>query len=140
MSMKRVSAIRALIGFLGTMMMAAVVACGGSPSSPSNSTTDPFSGTLKANSAAYFGPFTVTKEGTVTITATALSPQSSVAIGLGLGQFVGNTCVIQVNEPGFYVNQPVGFNGISAGQYCASIFDIGYLTQDNTFTVTVTHP
>lgn len=138
--MKRARAGRLLIGWFGMMALAAAVACGGSQTSPSETTTEPFTGTLKVNSAAYSSPFTVTKEGTVTLTVTALSPQSDAAIGLGLGQFVGTTCVIQIQDPGFYVGQPLAFNGIVAGQYCVKIYDIGFLTQDNTFTVTVSHP
>jgi hypothetical protein len=141
MMMKSARASRFLIGSFGMILLAATFACGGSGTSPSETVTEPpFTGTLKANDASYFGPFTVAKDGSVTMTATSLSPQSDAAIGLGLGQFVGNTCVIQINEPGFYVGQPLAFNGISAGQYCGSIFDIGYLTQDNTFTVSVAHP
>ncbi|HEY7791239.1 MAG TPA: hypothetical protein VIC33_12030 [Vicinamibacterales bacterium] len=114
-------------------------ACGGSPTGASASVTETFNGTLSMNNASYF-TFTVAKQGTVTMTATALSPQSGAAIGLGLGQIVGTSCLLQLQEPGLYVGQPLTFNNIAAGAYCGQIFDIGYLTEDNTYTVSVAHP
>src|SRR5215831_16568508 len=47
-------------------------------------TTETFSGTIIASGGAIY-PFTVSQSGTVTVTLTALAPQASITMGVGVG-------------------------------------------------------
>src|SRR5262245_21755355 len=65
------------------------VACG--VNEPSGNTTETFNGVLQPGGANAFG-FSVGKTGEVTVTITAMSPTTNVALGVLIGQFAGSSC------------------------------------------------
>ncbi|HVC21505.1 MAG TPA: hypothetical protein VNE16_15635 [Vicinamibacterales bacterium] len=136
--MVRSKAITAATCIAAVAALCAAFACGGTPTSASATINEPpFSGTLGiAGEAAV--PFNVSKQGTVSITVTAFNPQSTIALGVGLGQLTTSGCLLSVQQT-VTVNEPVSFTGIPAGTYCAAIFDIGYVTENNTFTLAISH-
>lgn len=115
--------------------------CGGI-TSPSNNTSDMFSGTLQPRGSNSH-PFTASKTGEITVKLTAWAPQSNIVVGLAWTQ--GNTdgtctsAVIQQNNFSSLNAQALG-GQILSGKYCIFIFDVGTLTASQTYTVTVSHP
>ena len=106
---------------------------------PAPTTTDPFTGTLTPNSARIF-PFTVQAAGTLTATLTTITPDSTIAVGLDLGTWNGSACQIiiantNVVQSGFVTGAAGGL-----GTLCVRIYDVGNLTANEDFVVTVVHP
>ena len=126
----------------GLLALVVAVACSSSPTGASASTTETFSGTVAKGGTSGFGPFTVAKDGTLTMTVTALSPDSAAGVYLNFGQISGSSCIVQPASTFNYLNpgQPLSFQNVPAGQYCGQIGDIGDFTATETFTVTVAHP
>jgi hypothetical protein len=108
------------------------------PSTPATTVTELFEGTLTVNGAATY-PFTVAQPGTATASLTALSPDSSVVVGLSLGTWNGSACqIILANDAASQGASVVG-NATSIGSFCARIYDVGKLTAATDFVVTLTH-
>jgi len=121
--------------------LCATFACGGNPAGASATITEPaFTGTLGVGGSVSV-PFNVTKTGVVTLNVTQFGPDTN-PFGVGIGQLASSngvvTCVTEATQT-VTVNDPVSFGGIVAGTYCAVIYDIGYVTQNDTFSMTITH-
>ena len=116
-------------------------ACGSNPSSPSTPTvTDTLTGTLSpSNLNAH--PFNVSAAGNVTITLTTLTPPVT-AVGIGLGSVSNNQCQNVQSYPNGPFTQGLAWTLAvsSSGTYCVAIYDIGYLIQNENYTITVVHP
>ena len=122
----------------------AASACGsGAPLSPSDlallTTTDSFSGTLAIGATAVH-PFVGKTAGTITLTLTAVGPDSATRLGLGLGTWDGATCAVQLSTTDAAVTMAYQASISSPGNYCVSLTDPGTLTGDTTYTVQVAHP
>lgn len=109
-----------------------------SPTQPSSGPKiETFSGTVAPGSGAS-NPFTVSRQGDVYITLKSLDPPTSAPLGIAIGMQQGATCTvtsstttIQVGDETASVEPP--------GNYCVGLYDIGYLTSDETYTLTVSH-
>ena len=109
------------------------------PSSPL--VTENFSGTVQplSNDAK---PFTVTSDGSpITVDLTSAGPPATIAMGIGVGTFVGGTCQL---SSGGSTTAPAGstpqLSGtISAGQYCFMVYDVGNQSGPITYTAVVNH-
>ncbi|HVC21210.1 MAG TPA: hypothetical protein VNE16_14110 [Vicinamibacterales bacterium] len=113
--------------------------CTSTPLSSSATITDTFTGTLGVQGSTWY-PFTVgASGGDVTITVTALSPQSTITFGIGVGTPSGSTCLLSSTDDTAQLNVPMTTT-LLAGSYCVDIFDIGNVSQNNTFTMQVLHP
>ena len=115
-------------------------ACGSNPSSPSTPpVTDTLTGTLSpTNLNAH--PFNVSAAGNLTITLTSLTPPVT-AVGLGVGQVSNNQCQNVQSYPAPFTQGLVWNTALDAsGTYCVAIWDIGYLIQNENYTITVVHP
>lgn len=109
------------------------------PSSPL--VTENFSGTVQVGSNDS-KPFTVTSDGfQITVDMTSAGPPATIAMGIGVGTFVGGTC--QLSSGGFITaaagSTPQLTGTIAAGQYCLMIYDVGNQSGPITYTVVVNH-
>ncbi len=116
-------------------------ACGSSsPAAPSSPpVTDTLTGTLSPTNANAHA-LNAAAAGAVTITLTTLTP-AVPAVGLGVGVIANDgTCSVQLtNSPaaqGTVWNTTV----TGSGGFCVVIYDIGLLTQAETYSITVVHP
>jgi hypothetical protein len=103
--------------------------------------TENFSGTVQvgANDAK---PFTVTSDGfQITVDMTSAGPPATIAMGIGVGTFVGGTC--QLSTGGFTTaaasSTPQLTGTIAAGQYCFMVYDVGNQSGPVTYTAVVNH-
>jgi hypothetical protein len=109
------------------------------PSSPL--VTENFSGTVQVGSNDA-KPFTVTSDGfQITVDMTSAGPPATIAMGIGVGTFVGGTC--QLSTGGFTTaaasSTPQLTGTIAAGQYCFMIYDVGNQSGPVTYTAVVMH-
>ncbi len=115
------------------------VACGGSSTSPTGPTTTvTFSGTLAANATAVYA-FTVVQDGTVSLTLTSLSPQTTITMGMGIGypDPTGACSLATAYEAasiGYTLSGP-----INAGAYCLAFYDVGNVLTSVNYVLTLTH-
>jgi hypothetical protein len=113
------------------------------PSAPT--ITEPaFAGTLSVGQTKVF-LFNVNQVGPLTVTLTAAGPPPTIAIGLSLGtptfSTTGTTCspiTPTVSAQGSTTPQVSGTTS-ATGAYCLAVLDLGNLTADITFSVTVAH-
>jgi hypothetical protein len=135
---------------LGVVVAATAVALSGcdssattSPTSPSASTTtESFSGSLaQSGSAAH--SFTVAAKGTVTVSLTAVSPLTTMSLGVALGTWDGTTCGTSVAENKDARSGSTALTGTAAtGNYCVRVFDSGNIPSDwsVSYSIDVVHP
>jgi hypothetical protein len=117
----------------------ALAACGGSsatsPTAPSK--TDTFTGTVAAGGVDAH-TFTVAQAGALTVTLTTLSPQSTITIGLGLGQPSGTSCLLSSTDETAKMGS-VEQTTLDVGSWCVAVYDIGNVQGSDTYTLTVHH-
>jgi hypothetical protein len=105
-------------------------------------TTETFSGTLNLNGAQTF-PFTASAAGTITVTLTTVSPDSTFKIGLALGSWTGSACQVVIPNDSAAQGAVVTGTVSAAAALCARVYDAAGTVpagQPVSFTVTVTHP
>ena len=123
--------------------LAAVAACGDDPVTPTIPTpvlvTEVFTGTINPNSAATH-TFTAASGGTVSVTLTAIGPDSAMIAGLALGEWNGTACSERIaNDSAVQTTVIIG-TATQAGQLCARFRDVGRFVQPTSYEVTVIHP
>lgn len=130
-------------------------ACGDSntPTSPTDTTTtetavEPttavsFTGTLGVNGAAFYS-FEVTQYGTVNLTLQNVGGVTgvpeSVWVGLGIGVPDATDCSTTTSANTQAGGGPHVSSVLSAGTYCARIYDVGNLAAPTPFNVLIAHP
>ena len=108
-------------------------------STPTTTITEPtFADTLTVNGAR-IKQFSTTGRGTVTVALTAVGPDSTTVIGLGLGTWNGASCQIICDEQAAQGASLV-CNASGVGNLCVRVYDPGTLTAPVTFSVDITHP
>ena len=103
--------------------------------------TELFSGQFMPGGSAARS-FTAASAGTVSITLSQLGPQSGLGVGLGIGipQSNGSGCLItQVLEAGASTSPNLTVL-VDEGTYCVRLHDLGTLTSQVAFTVTIVRP
>jgi hypothetical protein len=106
---------------------------------PTTTITEPtFADTLTVNGAR-IKQFSTTGRGTVTVALTAVGPDSTTIIGLGLGTWNGASCQIICDEQAAQGASLV-CNASGLGNLCVRVYDPGTLTAPVTFSVDITHP
>ena len=110
----------------------------------SNPSTDTFTGTLSQN-GAFTHIFTVTTLGTVTVTITSLAPNTAQVVGLSLGVWNGTTCSTSPATGGSATDvastgSSIVLNTTAAGNLCARLYDVGFVTTPVLYTMQITHP
>ena len=137
------------IGFLAVALTAVILgssACNdnntiNTPTNPTTptTTTETFTGTINPNGAS-IQQFTTEAAGTVIATLTSVTPDSSTRVGLSMGTWNGLACSIQIDNAS--AQQGVSITGTASalGTFCVRMYDMGSLTGNVTYQVTVTHP
>lgn len=108
------------------------------PTTPTTTVTETFTGTINPNGAATHS-FIVSAGGTVTATLTTITPEDSVA-GLSLGTWNGVICQIVLANDNAVLGNVVPGTVSSLGTLCVRINDTGKLTGATDYTITVVHP
>jgi hypothetical protein len=101
--------------------------------------TEAFGGSINPNGAATH-TFSGSTAGNVTATLTAVGPDSATVIGFQLGVWNGGSCTnITANDT---ATQGVILYGVlsQAAVLCVRAYDVGRLTQNATYEITVVHP
>lgn len=109
-----------------------------STTTPSVTVTESFTGTVIAKGAVTF-PFAVSAAGTVTAVYSAITPNSSQVLGLALGTWNGTSCGVIIANDAATTNVTVAGATTAAGNLCVRVYDVGKLTETQTFTLLVTH-
>ena len=144
----RSSSMRRLVGSAILVAAMGVAAAGcdpetvndGSPvPSPTVPVTESFAGSVTVNGAQTFA-FQALGSGFVQATIKTFGPETAMKVGLAIGTYNGVTCSqILTNDnaaQGITVTGAVA----SAAALCVRIYDVGQLTQANTFEITVIQP
>ena len=86
--------------------------------------------------------FTVTEPGTVSLTLTSAGPPATLEVGVGVGipNGSGAGCNLTKSVVTGASSSPQLTIAVDSGAYCARVFDVGNLTGDATFSVSVLHP
>lgn len=109
------------------------------PSTPTPTVTESFTGTLNKNGAQTFS-FTVSTTGQVTATLAELS-SSTVPVSLSLGNWNGTTCQVVLANDNAVQGTFVTGTMSAAGSLCLRLSDAsGNLEAAVTFRVEVVHP
>jgi hypothetical protein len=111
---------------------------------PANPQTEVFTGTLSQN-GAFQHIFTTTTLGAVTVSISNLSPNSSQIVGLSLGVWTGSQCSTSPQTGGAAndtstTGSSITLNATAAGNLCARLYDVGFVTTPVLYTLTITHP
>ena len=101
--------------------------------------TDTFSGTLATGETARH-PFAAKTGGSIQIAVTALSPDATLTMGIGLGTWDGTACSVILQTSVAVVNSAFSASATSAGNYCVTIFDVGNVATSTEYTLSVVHP
>jgi len=121
------------------------VSCGGVVD-PSKNVTDTFMGTIPVQGTAVPGHFfSIDKTGEFTVKVTSLQPNPTLFFGTLLaqgpndGNCTGSLPILQQNSFST-LNTPALTGAIISGRYCVFLYDIGFFTVPQTYTVTISHP
>jgi len=135
---------RLVLLLIAAAVTAGTTGCGSeTPTSPSDTTTpvtETFSSIVPWKGATSRS-FTTSAKGTVTVTLTSLG-QDAAAVGLALGLADGanSQCAPTYSVvTTVYAGRQLAATA-DAGRYCILVSDIGELTNQASFTVTVVHP
>ena len=112
--------------------------CGSGNSSGNTPTTETVTGVLDANSFS-MEPVVADGDGTLLVTLTSLSPQSTITVGLGLGVPSGGTCGLLSYTDAAKVGSSSSLP-VTSGTWCWTLIDTGSVQGFDNYTVSVTHP
>ncbi len=106
--------------------------------------TDTFTGTLSQN-GAFTHIFTITTLAAVTVSITSLAPSSTQLVGLSLGVWNGTSCSTSPATGGSATDvatagSSITLNATAAGNLCARLYDVGYVTTPVLYTMQIIHP
>jgi hypothetical protein len=124
----------------------AALACSNSTSSPTTAspatTTETFSGTI-THGGSGINSFAVSTTGPITISLTAVSPLTTMSLGVGIGAWDGTTCGTSMSANTDARSGATALTGTAnAGNYCVRVYDSGNVPADWSvgYTVEVVHP
>jgi hypothetical protein len=133
------------LGSLASVLAAALLVAGCQDDTPSPTTpTDPvlvtttFNGTLTMSGGVTF-PFAIGSSGPVTATLTTLA-DTALVVGISLGAWDGSSCAVAVARDTARQGDAVTAEASQAGNLCVRIYDVGNLTDSQTFQLDVRHP
>jgi hypothetical protein len=111
---------------------------------PPSVTEPPFTGTLTLNGAVTYA-FVAAAAGTVTVSLTSLTPDSTLLVGLSLGVWnaTSGTCSVNNTIQNTSATQGTVLSALTtvASNLCVQVFDAhGDVPTAETFTVIIVHP
>ncbi len=134
--------------FLAAAIAVSAAACGGSNSSTSVTSpsgtvvTETFTGVVPVGGTS-INNFNVTTPGTLTVTLVSTSPQTTLTMGLGVGNpGAGGICSFISGGTTTTVAgtvAPLSGSLAASGAYCVSVVDVGNAAGPITYVVTVAH-
>jgi hypothetical protein len=99
--------------------------------------TETFSGTLPVAGSSLQN-VTVNQVSKMTVKLTSVTPDA--AVGIGVGTPSSGTCVLLDSRSPVSAGSTVLLSGTAlAGNLCVSLFDVGNLTENVTYTIEVSH-
>ena len=101
--------------------------------------TDTFPGSINPNGGATH-TFAAARSGSVTATLSALTPDSTVTVGLSLGTWNGESCQTVIARDSTVVGNSIVGTGSASGSFCIRVYDVGKLTASTSYDVQVIHP
>lgn len=125
--------------------LAALSTSCGTPASPTAPSTGPstevFASQLGVRGTATRS-FTVAESGTVAVTLTSAGPPVTLEVGVGVGipNGSGSGCNLTKSVVTGASSSPQLTIAVDGGAYCVRVFDVGNLTGDATFSVSILHP
>lgn len=136
-------------GALIATLLLPLAACDNGPattddSTPTSPTTSPVTETFSTQlfvGGTSSRSFTAVKAGTATVTLTNAGGSSSLKLGFGIGvpDTLGSGCLFTRSSEDAVVGTSYTLP-VDAGTYCVRVYDIGQLTSNITFTITITRP
>ena len=133
--------------FVAALLAAAALAAGScnKVTSPSQNQSETFTGTITPTSLGGTGqgqqhPFNVPNGGEFTVKVTSMTPSFSSYFGVYMG--MGSGCGIVVAQNTFSLVNVQALSGpiYQTGQYCVQVYDEGYMTTAENYTIVVSHP
>jgi hypothetical protein len=109
-----------------------------SPTPTGQKVTETYSGTI-VKGGAQTHTFAATAAGAVTATLNSLAPDSTIAVSITLGTWSDGLCSAVVTNNNAKVNSVTVGMATSTANLCLYVADIGNISQDTTYNVTVTH-
>ena len=143
--MRRVAQTVVAAGLL--VVVASAAACGGSNNSSSvvapsaTLTNDVFNGVVQVSGTNVHN-FTVNTPGSLSVTLTSTSPQTTLFMGLGIGTPNGSggcTFIQTTQAPASTTTAQLSGSVTASGQYCVAIGDLGNAAGPITYSITVSH-
>lgn len=118
----------------------AATACG--VASPSQNQTETFSHTIQPGPGNNGGAeiFSTSKSGEVSVTVTRFDPPVNVFFSVGYYQNTSNGCALLQRNDFAVVGRSAISDRILPGSYCVAVFDQGFFTVPETYTLSVSHP
>ena len=129
---------------VGAAALAALACDDGAAAAPPTTTspvTETFAGQFTVGGAAARS-FTAASAGTATITLTQIGPPTDVIVGLGVGipQSDSAGCFLTDSVLTGAASTPQLTVAVEAGTYCVRLFDMGAMTSQVAFSVTIVRP
>jgi hypothetical protein len=127
---------------LPVVLLAALAACNSVVDPSKNVTEPPRMAKIPKGGGGPIETFSTSKTGEVSITVTAMSPSipSNLYFGVQYGQLLSGSCVYNSVNTLSLVGTPAISGSITSGSYCFQIYDEGFFTTDETYTVSISRP
>ena len=106
---------------------------------PPPSVTETFADSIGRNGARTHN-FSTGASGAVTITLTALAPDSTLLVGFSLGTWNGANCQLVITNDAATQGTVITGGVSSLGSLCVRIYDVGNITDPISYEITVVHP
>jgi hypothetical protein len=111
------------------------------PTAPSTSVTETFSGAVAQNGAAMH-TFSAAAAGTVKATLKQVGSDNSLVVGFAIGSFVSDACSVVLANDAATGNAVLQGTMTGAGNLCVRVYDVGNVAAGApvSYTVEVVHP
>jgi len=78
--------------------------------------------------------------GQITATLTTVQPDPAIAVGLSLGTWNGNSCMVIIDKSSAVQGDLIIGTVTGIGELCVRIYDVGQMVEPITYDITVVHP
>jgi hypothetical protein len=129
-------AFRRLSAALGAALI--TLSCGGIVD-PSNNDNETFNGVIPFGGTGEQHNFNVSKNGEYSVLINSLTPPTGSLVGVQVGLISNGTCTYYTSSPA-QVGKASISGAINKGDYCVQLYDAGTLSQNETYSLTVSHP
>lgn len=117
---------------------ALAAACGTSSTTTGATVSETFTGVVNASSS-WMQTVNVVGDGELDVQIASIAPQSTITVGVGIGQLVSGQCALITYLDDMRVGS-IASALVAPGAYCIDVVDVGNIQGSDTVTVTATHP